>query len=388
MSKKDTESVALYRQIYEELRRRIEAGALPPTQRIPTELELARLHGVSRITAGRAVRELENRGYVHRVRGRGTFVNATSAWAPSTAQKLLSLVMPFRDREINFEIFHGVEEGCDERGFFATFHNSMNDPKKEERTLARLIDEGVLGILVYPSTSFVHPGLYIRMLRERVPFVLLDRTIVGVDAQPVSIDHYSAYRTLVQHLIDLSHTRIAFVSSDTARTSTKVDRFRAYCDALAANGVPIPAGYVRHDFAAIPDPAGVAEVGPGDPLRANARRVLRTLIALPTPPTAIAAVNDHTAMLLAAEIRAQGLRIPEDFSIAGFDDVSEADAAHMQLTTVRQDFRRIGREATLRLIDAIEGRTSNSLRPIPTELIVRASSGPPRTHTLRRSASR
>lgn len=384
MSRERTDGEALYRKIFRQLRVQIEAGALVPTQRIPTELELSKIHGVSRITVGRAVRELEQRGYVHRVRGRGTFVNAPTAWAggdaagtaPATA-RLLSLVMPFRDREINFEIFHGVEEVCDERGFFPTFHNSMNDPKKEERTLTRLLEEHVRGVLVYPSSSFVHPGLYLRMQREGVPFVLLDRVVVGVDAVSVSIDHYASFRRLVEHLLELSHTRIAFVSSDTARTSTKVDRYRAYCDALSDSGISIPAGYVHHDFATIRNPTHVPHAAPSGPLRSNARRVLRSLLALERPPTAIAAINDHTAMLLVAEIRGHGLEIPHDISIAGFDDTSDAQASHMQLTTVRQDFREIGRRAASRLIDRMEGGSPDVPRPIPTELVVRRSTAAP-----------
>lgn len=164
---------------------------------------------------------------------------------------------------------------------------------------------------------------------------------------------------MVRHLLTLGHRHIAFIAGDPDHLAM-MRRLDGARDALEAwTGEPCELT-VRQGFSTFD--SGV--------------RAALDLLSMQPPPTAIFAANDDMAAGVIFEAQERGLRIPDDISITGFDDTLLASRIWPGLTTVRQPIRRMGETAADILIDRVMGRNVAARAPIPTELIVRRSSGP------------
>jgi LacI family transcriptional regulator len=200
-------------------------------------------------------------------------------------------------------------------------------------------------------------------LSDRYPFVVVDPLLPLGDRIPtVSVAHRSGADQAMRHLLTLGHRRIAAITGPPGWLATE-ERCAAYHAALAAAGIrPEPAFEVASDF----------QVGP-------AEQAAATLLDLPEPPTAIFAFNDSIAFGALRAARGRGLRVPEDLSVVGFDDIEPATLVTPALTTVRQPLGEMGRTAVNVLVRLLERRASETPHiELPTRLVVRESTAPPR----------
>lgn len=171
----------------------------------------------------------------------------------------------------------------------------------------------------------------------------------------VQIDQYRGARSAVRHLVEIGHTRIAHVAGP-ARAADAVERIRGWRDELAERGLP------------------VVDLVYGDWTAGGGYRIGQTLDV--EPGMAIFTSNDVTALGLMSALRERSLRIPEDISIVGFDDIPEAEFLHPPLTTVRQDFAALGELMLQKVLVALEegeGEVETTDTPLPTRLVVRQS---------------
>ena len=165
----------------------------------------------------------------------------------------------------------------------------------------------------------------------------------------------------MRHLLQLGHRRIAQITGPLGWVATE-GRRRGYRAALASAGI-------------LPDPAleveSIPETGPG-------WQAAEKLLGLPDRPTAIFAFNDNIAIGAVQAARARGLRVPEDLSIIGFDDVEHATIVTPELTTVRQPLAEMGRTAVSLLMRLLERQRFETLHvELATRLVVRDSTAPP-----------
>jgi LacI family transcriptional regulator len=189
------------------------------------------------------------------------------------------------------------------------------------------------------------------------PLMPLDEQIPSVSAA-----HTSGADQAMRHLLDLGHPRIAHITGPSGWLATE-DRRRGYRAALAAAGI-------------LPDRSLEVEALPEIP---PGREAAELLLDLPEPPTAIFAFNDNIAIGAVQAARARGLRVPEDISIVGFDDVEHATIVTPELTTVRQPLAEMGRTAVSLLIRFLERQRFETLHvELATRLVVRDSTAPPR----------
>ena len=233
------------------------------------------------------------------------------------------------DREVSLldRLMHGLTDGA-----------LIVLPEESSEELARLLDQGYRFVVIDP----------LEPLDERIP--------------SVSAAHTSGADQAMQHLLGLGHRRIAAITGPSGWVATE-DRRRGYHAALAAAGIlPDPELEVESDF----------EIDGG--LKAAA-----TLLDLAEPPTAIFAFNDNLAIGVLQAARARGLRVPEDLSVVGFDDVEHATIVTPTLTTVRQPLAEMGRTAVSLLMRLLEGQRFETLHvELATRLVVRESTAPPR----------
>jgi LacI family transcriptional regulator len=187
-------------------------------------------------------------------------------------------------------------------------------------------------------------------------FVLYGRYAAD-DVSYVTVDDRASARGIVSHLLRVGHKRVATITGPQHMFDAR-DRLDGYLDAL-------------REFRLPQSPELIVE---GDWSEESGAQGMRRLLA--AKPDAIFAANDSMALAALRVLRENGLRVPEDVALAGFDDIPAAAAADPPLTTVRQPIRRLGEVATQTLLQMIDDPDGPPRRVIlPTELVVRASCG-------------
>jgi GntR family transcriptional regulator, arabinose operon transcriptional repressor len=337
---------ALYTRILEALRGDILSKKLLPGDRIPTEVELASQYDVSRITTTRAMKELENEGLIYRVKGKGSFVRPEGEWRRNRQRsRLISLIVPFeRESGAAYALLGGAESQAAKERQLLTIHNSENSIAKERQIILDLLEHRVEGVVVFPLSSYANYDILSRLLIDRVPLVVIDRQVTGIDASFVAVDNAQSMAEVVRYLAELGHERIAYLTNGRMTIASEQERFVGYCRGMIQAGLPLREEHI----VALDEQQGLDRLSPVRDTaqnRALVRQVLERWLAGPEPPTALAAVNDYYAVLAEREALAMGIDVPGRLSITGFDDLPVASHLEVPLTTVAQPFSAIGETA-------------------------------------------
>lgn len=203
----------------------------------------------------------------------------------------------------------------------------------------------------------------------------LPNHVISVDGPSecaFTVDNYGGACQAMQHLLELGHTRIGFVSgldaegrrspNDVRDCDDAVERLRGYQDSLVQAGMKIPNGYVQH----------------GNYSKASGEAATDKLLDLKNPPSALFVSGDAMALGAIHVAQNRGLQVPGDLSVVGFDDLPVALAARPGLTTVRQPLQYIGEVAVRHLVALVEGQVPAPPPAFPTELVRRESTCRPR----------
>lgn len=197
---------------------------------------------------------------------------------------------------------------------------------------------------------------------RRYPVVVIDPRIVMPRGSTVSISaaHFSGARSITRHLVDLGHRRIGVITGP-PNWLARDDRVAGHLAALSEAGVLGSPELMRF----------------GEPKDATGTYAGGELLDLPERPTAIVCFNDKVAAGVLQAAAARGLRVPQDLSVTGFDDIDISRATTPQLTTVRQPLREMGRLAVTMLLRQLDGHPHDALSmELATELVIRNSTGP------------
>lgn len=258
-------------------------------------------------------------------------------------------------------VVRGAEEIAWHAGYNVMLCDTQGDLERERSYIEAMIAFHVEGALVSPVSDRSRSTL--RLLRRNgVPFILIDRSVKGVEADLVQGDSVDGAFRLVRHLIDLGHARIGMVA-EAPDVSTSRDRITGYKQALEHAGLPFDPTLIVHSDAIEPN---------------HARDAALRLLEFPEPPTAIFAVNNIAVVGVVEAARAKGLAIPDDLATVCFDDIEHVSRLHPFLTVMAQPAEMYGTVGTQLLLDRILGRRVGD-RPrtvvLPPEFIVRRSSG-------------
>ena len=191
--------------------------------------------------------------------------------------------------------------------------------------------------------------------------MLVNNQHPGEFTHSVMIENFEGSREVTDHLIQLGHRRIAYLG-DRFGYQSDTERFSGYRQALDGAGMAFVPELIVH----------------GDGKSEGAREPTKALLSLEEPPTAIVCYNDMTALVVLGTVRAHGLRIPDDISVVGFDDLFIAAYTDPPLTTVRQPRRRMGVLAMESLLQLMQGQNPSQAITVASELIIRESSAAPR----------
>jgi DNA-binding LacI/PurR family transcriptional regulator len=257
------------------------------------------------------------------------------------------------------EVVRGIEDTSEERGYSVFLADSNADPDREVRVVRSFEERRVDGIII-PS-SRVGARYLPLMDRMHVPVVLVNNQHPSEFAHAVLIDNVQASLDAVRHLIELGHRSIAYLG-DRCGQQSDTERFAGYRKALDEAGMQV-------------DPELVTR---GDGKPAGGELAMAELLALPKRPTAVFCYNDMSALGAMRQIRTLGLKVPEDISVVGFDDLYFSQYLEPPLTTVRQPMRQMGRMAMETLLDIFVGpHTTHNLK-VEGQLIVRKSTASPK----------
>lgn len=356
-----------HQQVFGALRRAIQSGRWLPGARLPSEAELVQQFGASRITIGRAVRDLQAAGLVERRAGSGTFVRAQRA---PDALSFGLLIPELGETQVFEAICHGMMASPLAREHALIWGSDPESSHSKEARAWNLcrqyIDRRVAGVFfapleLTPQKDETNRRIAAALDQARIPVVLLDRTVLPYPQRGhhdlVGIDNRRAGYVITEHLLQQGARRLAFVGLPHAAATVDA-REAGYREALFDWEAPLERVLMRRL-----DPVDLAAV----------RAFLDE-----AGPDAIVCANDGTAARLMQTLLTLGRSIPGDIRLVGIDDLDYASLLPVPLTTLRQPTRQIGAAALAAMLDRI------ARRDLPTrdillhgQLVVRRSCGAP-----------
>jgi DNA-binding LacI/PurR family transcriptional regulator len=261
-------------------------------------------------------------------------------------------------------VIHGAEDVAIAHGYGLFLCNTNYDLQRGWAYVQSLADKQVDGVLIMSSS--MSDEWLLELARHQIPTVVVDwdvRQVVTSTLRVITQDFGTGIREAVDHLVALGHRRLAHVSGPLDLETSRIRR-DAFLDAAAAQGI---------------DPTQV-QVVEGNLRTDGGRRALAQLLELAVPPTAVFAANDLTAIGIIWAVRDCGLRVPEDLSVVGLDNIQLSAEITPPLTTVALQRYELGSMAMQMLLDLRSSTESNPECPSRSEmvshLVIRQSTAP------------
>ena len=333
------------------------------TRKSITLAEVAKAAQVSPMTASRAINNRsgvssQTRQHVIRIAAElGYVINRAAQKLSGGRSHIIGVIATGLETEFTGSLLAAISDAAWQAGYETLVYFHVDREKRPSggvMQMLRQISDGVISVL---PLEFGYLG---EIASINIPVITVDHRGERAEFPSIASDCYGGTRRAIRHLIDLGHRRIAYIAGDERLASAR-DRHHAYVDTVAQYGLDNDPGLI---------------VG-GDFTQNRGSSAMQELLALDLPPTAVFCANDLTAFGAVAAIREAGLRIPEDISVIGFDDIPTAAQFYPPLTTVRQPLRQIGSSAVNALLALIAGIASASPQiSLPTDLVVRSSTAP------------
>lgn len=333
--------------------------------RKPSKLsEVAAMAGVAPITASRAIR---GEGYVsEEARARIMDAAAKLNYAPDMVarrmrgekSRLIGIFVNNFGSLVLHEITREISHAARARGYDILLFNAERFDLPDRAGTRDMLANLCAG-LILPMPN-VEDGYLAVLEKRQLPCVFVNFDARDMALPVVGIRNRDGARLAVEHLLSLGHRRIAFIAGS-HQTGQSAERQAAYVQALEDAGIEV-------------DPALIVS---GLFRQTGGFAATEALLALPQPPTAIFAANDEMAFGAIDAIHSKGLRVPEDISVVGFDDIGTSSHIHPPLTTMRQPLAELSASAVGELMALIEGHGVEARKlTLPLQLIVRQSTGP------------
>lgn len=330
--------------------------------------DIAQLIGVSVMTVSKALRDepdvsAETKKKIKALAQQLGYVPDSSAQGLRTkTTKLFGLVIPATTNPVYGRMLFAIEERAYELGYDVLIAQTLNASDREDACLRRLLSRRVDGLFITPVYRFeAEARIYQEIAARKVPTVLLGppapfcRNFISIE-----IEETAASFNVTRHLIGLGHRKIAYFTGPPAAPWAH-ERFEGYRRALREAGLEVDDKLV---FAA------------GGTIEDGAKAALQMLNE-GCQPTAVQTVGDSVAIGCAETLLRQGLKIPDDISVAGFGNIQAAEYYRVPLTTVRQPKHRFGVAAVETMMNLIRGEKAVPRR-LAAELVLRQSTAAPK----------
>lgn len=346
--------------LYDEIRRRPYTAG----EKIPGIRELAEQYRVSYVTMSNVLGTFAEEGIIRQYPGKGSFVtdlisrNSLALLAPDYLLGIKAFD-PETDSTCLFglmDVYAGLLAAVEKNGFnlhvIPVNHENMNVD-----AIVKMLTEK-LKISAACFLSIGSKNLIERFENINFPYCVV-HTPAGSPCNHIAVDLEKGAYMAVEHLCDLGHRRIALVSG-TKDSSWFRGRYAGYCKALEKNKIKYDCDLVKESS------MGKIDIS-------VLKKLVDALLTLPQPPTALLVTSDRWALCVMDILKERGIKIPENISVAGFDDFVESKVYDPPLTTVRQPFYELGEKAFLLLRDLLRDGKAPARKTIAPLLIIRKS---------------
>jgi LacI family transcriptional regulator len=273
----------------------------------------------------------------------------------SGRSRLLGLIVSDITNPFFSELIRSFESHAAQQQYDLLITSTDYETNRMTATLRRMLERKVDGVAV--MTSEMDLGLIRELSRRGVPIVFMDVGQMGPRMSHVSIDYGNGIHQAVNHVVGLGHKHVAFISGPLDLHSARTRR-QAFVEAMRLHGI-------------VPDRRMLRE---GTHTAEGGQREMSALLRLSKRPTAVVASNDWTAIGALHAIQSEGLRVPDEISLVGFDDIPLVSYTTPALTTVRMSAVDVGSTAFQALFTMIGGvKVEGDVYPIPTKLVIRDS---------------
>lgn len=279
----------------------------------------------------------------------------------------IGLVVPTVANPFWGEFARCVEHAAQKKNYQVLLCNAERVPEREQRYVESMLERGIRGIILGTSPlSLKHLNQVTKRGLQVVAFDRPTENAEDLKLDSVRVDNALGAKLAVEHLLQLGHRRIGFVSGAVSSASRR-DRLEGYRASLKAAGIDVSNDWIWME-----------NVGPTDS-EEEATEIGRVaavaLLKKKNPPTAFFAINDMTAVGVYAGVHELGLRVPDDISVVGFDDIHLCRIMNPPVTTVRQPLEQLMQSAVELLIGRMEKRNHEPPAAITLtpELVVRGS---------------
>lgn len=343
-----------YKQIEEDIISRISSGELAGGDKLDDIGALCQKYQVSHITVQKALENLSSQGYLKRIKGKGTFINEVPS--SEKTRKIVFIVSDIESRDYSLlQLVSGAQQIANENGCSLLLEFVNGTEEAEIEAFERYANRAIDGFLLY---VFSHTRLD-KMIQKKgnIPYVMIDHCNRMLPCNFVSPNNTDGGFMATEYLIKKGHRKILFVTDRKtfSRYNTTQDRYVGYKNALTYYGL-----IDNKKRLVLEEWQDVHEL-----LRAIRKEAI-TGIFLP---------NDRGALMIESQLIQKGVSIPNDVSLIGFDDYESSQYAMVPLTTIKQDFKLLGKTAMQLLLDCMKDQNGNQYQKIllPLKLIERAS---------------
>ncbi len=341
-----------------------------PTGPVPTLEDVARRAGVSTATVSRCLNSPDR--VVEKTRSRVMQAVRDLGYAPNFGARALAAkrtntfgaIIPTMENAIFARGIQAFQEELGKHGVTLLVASSSYRQDLEEEQIRTLVARGADALLLIGHDR--SPSAYEFLARRRIPFLISWAYDTSKPHSSIGFDNRAAMHALTERVLDLGHTKLGMISAVRAMNDRARERHQGVIDALADRG------FDPDELRIIETPYSIE----------NGAQAFQNLMSGPDRPTAIICGNDVLAAGALSMARKIGLRVPEDVSITGFDDIEIAQIVSPSLTTVHVPHREMGRRAALQLITMRDGDDNESRVRLEADIRMRESLGPASAGTV------
>lgn len=327
--------------------------------------EVAKLAGVSVATVSRVLNNSETvkpataKRVSEAIRSLNYIPNQSARNLRRSESRVILILAPNFSNPFYSRILTGIGDMAHGCGYSVLICNTAGQTENEVKFLEMLENRRADGAIYLACRKDYE---WLADYAERFPMVLCCEYVPALDIASVSIDNYAAACETVSHLLALGHRRIALLSAENDYISTQL-RMQGYRDTLERAGI-------RAD-------SGLCAFADMDYSFASGLAAADRLLHLDDRPTAVFCISDILGLSVISRAHDMGLRVPEDLSVTGFDDVDYTTMFHPHLSTVAQPCYEMGQVSLKILLDMLQGGHSPQARTyLPHDLVLRESTAP------------
>jgi len=357
-----------YLNIMEDLRNDMLNGIIKPRDKLPSENELSGKYSVSRQTIRKALEVLEEEGFIYAEHGRGTFCSEMVRHRKNA--KNIAVITTYLSDYIFPRVIQGIDQVCTDHGYSIMLKNTNNSRTMEAKCLEDLLQKDIDGLIIEPSKSQIfckHLHLYEILDKYKIPYVFIQGSYSQMlDKPSILMDDRKGGYKITEYLIEQGHKNIVGVFK--ADDIQGQERHKGYIEALQKAGIAY-------------DPDKVIWFHTED-RKSHPYEMIRQMARMRNERAfdAVVSYNDQVALQVLRALEDEGLSVPDEVSVTGYDNSYLASSCKVPLTTIAHPQEKLGGMAAELLLELIgEAKKGNDYNKethrivIEPELVVRDS---------------